>query len=308
MIKIPYHYNVSRWKWYVDYIMKKMCYPDTQKNPATDFFSRQTRKFLCQITKNADVMTDILLLPETELLKKYPRIKFYYHMSSRGNSKKFRRFNDEVKLWFNYEKINKMTRWKIFKLMDVKVCPYCNRQYIHIVEDSGYLGDIDHFLNKDIYPLFSLSIWNMIPCCKPCNQKYKRSSTTTILSPHDEGFDDDCIIKVKPHNVGALLGENNDMDLKWEIDINTPQEKSKKILENIKLFQLNEQYKNHIEDVKDILRWKRLYNHNYLKYLKKLLNINEHQFNRMIFGCTLKPDNFKDELLSKMVYDIVKHE
>ncbi|WP_232231475.1 HNH endonuclease domain-containing protein [Paenibacillus sp. HW567] len=72
----------------------------------------------------------------------------------------------------------------------IRVCPYCNRQYITpILSDNGKMrADIDHFLPKCDYPYFSMSLYNLVPVCKSCNQALKgdRKFTFANISPYEE--------------------------------------------------------------------------------------------------------------------------
>ena len=80
---------------------------------------------------------------------------------------------------FDYTFIDTSFRRELFKKMDVKVCPYCNQDYIQTTADGRYLGDLDHVLPKKIYALFSMSLWNLVPSCKACNQTLKKITHKT---------------------------------------------------------------------------------------------------------------------------------
>lgn len=49
--------------------------------------------------------------------------------------------------------------------LQLNVCPYCNRNFVN--QKGGV--EIDHYFCKSKYPLFTLSFYNMIPCCHSCN-------------------------------------------------------------------------------------------------------------------------------------------
>ncbi len=60
----------------------------------------------------------------------------------------------------------------------MNVCSYCNRNFINPIykeekvgqDNSKQAPDIEHFFPKSIYPLFSLSISNLLPSCTFCNK------------------------------------------------------------------------------------------------------------------------------------------
>lgn len=64
----------------------------------------------------------------------------------------------------------------------MRVCPYCGLEYVDVLDDGRYLGDLDHVYPKSICTLFSLSIWNLIPSCKKCNQSLKRNNRKNFKS------------------------------------------------------------------------------------------------------------------------------
>lgn len=76
----------------------------------------------------------------------------------------------------------------------IRVCPYCNRQYITpVLSDNGKMrSDIDHFLPKCDYPYFSMSLYNLVPVCKSCNQSLKgeRKFTFASISPYEDHIGD----------------------------------------------------------------------------------------------------------------------
>ena len=59
----------------------------------------------------------------------------------------------------------------ITKKKGQNVCTYCNRQYVFTVEDNegdnGKIArpELDHWFPKELYPIMSLSFYNLIPCC-----------------------------------------------------------------------------------------------------------------------------------------------
>lgn len=159
--------------------------------------------------------------------------------------------------------------------MDVTVCPYCNRQYIQSYGDGQeerYLGDLDHLYPKAYYGLYALSLWNLLPSCKACNQKFKGRGNHTILFPTERGFEDDCVLHPDCHSAAAMIGADENFELSWEIDASASPELAEKIRNNLSLFKLNEVYQYHKTDVKDLLRKKYLYSGAYGRKLEEMLH------------------------------------
>lgn len=212
---------------------------------------------------------------------------------------------------FDYSFMPQQIRHQLYQKMDVQVCPYCNRQYIHTVSVTGkgtYLGDLDHFYPKNIYQLFSLSLWNLTPVCKPCNQLFKRQYNRNILSPMDAGFDDDCILKIHYQDVSSMLGINDHFTFNWEIQKYVPGNKKEQIQQNLDMFSLNEVYQFHKQDIQDILRKRHLRSKLLADRQDALLGdfrLPAEDVNRLFYGASLNKDTFHKELLGKMVYDVV---
>ncbi|WP_457639478.1 HNH endonuclease [Persephonella sp.] len=61
----------------------------------------------------------------------------------------------------------------------IKVCPYCNRQYIDVFNGTERTFDFEHHFHKSKYWIFSISLANLLPSCKSCNQ---RKGTIDVLS------------------------------------------------------------------------------------------------------------------------------
>lgn len=218
------------------------------------------------------------------------------------------RLNEIVSTIFDYAFIDTSFRRNLFEKMDVKVCPYCNQQYINSIADGRYLGDLDHVFPKKIYALFSLSLWNLVPSCKACNQTFKRGHIAHILNPTMRGFDNEAIFDVLHEDIMSIRGESDNFKCTWKILCNDDHELALKIGNNISLFQLNDVYQAHKMKIKDVLKKKYRLDDHYKNDLKKKVGIDsDEQLNYFIYGCSLNPHKFKDELLSKMTYDLVKY-
>lgn len=231
--------------------------------------------------------------------------------------------NGYIAQYINYDMmLDSLIRHELIDRMDIKVCPYCNRiliQTIHYKDNEGEkmipTADLDHILPQSVYKLFSLSLWNFIPSCKPCNELLKRDKTVRLLSPVERGFEDECIFRLDkiPSNqegnadVASLLGFGTEIFGKWEVQPETKYEQE--IRNNIEVFRLNEQYEYCKQDIKDILR-KRYMEEDFYSMLQKYMDksiprLTKDEMNRLIYGVSLNPDHFADEPLSKMIYDIL---
>lgn len=225
--------------------------------------------------------------------------------------------NKSVGLIFSYEFMPEQVRKELVARLDITVCPYCNKQYIQSFYDHKgyyrYLGDLDHFIPKSYMQLFSLSIWNFVPCCKSCNQMFKKNSLKPILNPWIYGFDDDINLNLYFRDVDTIIGANADMEMRWEPSPKARKNKPEKLAlaeNNVELFQLNETYKYHKCDIQLALKRRYRTNRVYRKCVNDILNESGARSclfsdDKEIYGVSMDPELFQHELLSKAIYDAV---
>ncbi len=238
---------------------------------------------------------------------------------------------------------NKSLRHKILTDLGIKVCPYCNRNYItwYQSQDNKTLttADLDHYYQKGYYPLFALSLFNFVPSCQVCNSRLKGTNPMEeALYPFEEGFDDDASFNFQllnsdpqdPNYAKSLLhswlgmkpADKPEFTIKIKIKDGISQEKREKITGSKKLFRLEEIYSTHFDKALDISLIARCYdNPDYkhycdtvLKSLHNQLMINSlsifetyYNYDWIVFGYHWNVEkgvlNF-DAPLSRMTWDI----
>lgn len=87
------------------------------------------------------------------------------------------------------------------KTLNIKTCPYCNSQYTLVVkqgETKKAKFQFDHFFPKSRYPIFSLSLYNLIPSCASCNLSKKETdfNLTDFVHPYVDSFATEFKIKL----------------------------------------------------------------------------------------------------------------
>ena len=105
--------------------------------------------------------------------------------------------------------------------LNVKVCPYCNREYtFHFIYDKMKNGeaiqkkkvlyDFDHFITKGDYPYLALSFFNLVPSCSICNSRFKAKIEFTRgnnVYPFEEGFEKISRFKLKFNSIQEIKKE-----------------------------------------------------------------------------------------------------
>lgn len=127
---------------------------------------------------------------------------------------KFENVNNKIskiflKAYKNFTKRNndEWNSYKFLKKLNQNVCPYCNANFIHTIQSNYYLlqsssramADLDHFLPKSIFPIFAITLSNLVPSCIYCNQRFKSSYYTSFsrnLSPYDININEKIKFKI----------------------------------------------------------------------------------------------------------------
>ncbi len=102
------------------------------------------------------------------------------------------------------------TPYTYTSMLGIKVCPYCNRQFISTVikEDGKVRGNIDHFFPKGKYPILSMSIYNWVPCCSVCNSSFKKDKSFDFhdLNPYRDDIGDHFQYGIENHGNEFRVG------------------------------------------------------------------------------------------------------
>lgn len=230
-----------------------------------------------------------------------------------------------LKKIFCYEKmVNAKDRVNIVKNLNIDVCPYCNRAYISCFEDNWKVkkerssADIDHFYSKSKFVLFSLSLYNFVPCCKICNSIFKNDRNLDILYPYQDSYekqvkftliDNKKILAAKDvygWNKGKEIGVINIM----------PKERSRneQIEREIQLFRIREVYQIHNEFAEKILYCKNVLGKSAKAEILECINkdlktdkLKMEEFNKFFYGVDIEgiEQEIRKVPLAKLVHDIL---
>jgi len=238
------------------------------------------------------------------------------------DGKKKTSFGEEVLTVFNYKKFcdndgNGFNAYAHLNKLGVTVCPYCNRQYISIVEKKGDLGktrpELDHFHPKSKYPYLALSFYNLIPSCHVCNSSLKGTKDLNC-NPYEKHFDENATFKTVPvklkdkedkgyYSAQSFLG----VEEAFKIDLDTDDVKTKEDYETLRLDDL---YNQHKDIASEIIKKAQLYGDDKKSELVKLygetLGITEEQIDRFVLGNYTEDEDMAKRPLSKFTRDIAR--
>lgn len=150
-------------------------------------------------------------------------------------------------------------RHNFVQRLDVRVCPYCNRQYITSFYKNDHkvtTADVDHYYPKTQYPLLSMNFFNLIPSCSVCNSVLKGRKKLGIgditLNPFFDDSDS-LFFRINNDKLEEIYGFRNS-DIKISTVVNTAKdnENQKRAENSIKIFYLPEIYHAHAKEADTI--------------------------------------------------------
>lgn len=213
------------------------------------------------------------------------------------------------------ENFNHYTFWKKWNpyvmqfSRQIRTCPYCNRQYITplYAENGKIRGDLDHFFPKAKYPHFSMSLYNLIPCCKYCNSSLKGEKEFELnnMNPYEISFDEKAYFQynsLTDKGISLLSYDKQDEELVNRYD---------------NMFLLHAQYSYHTNIAEDIYEKRLKYNEKRIKDILQArkgdtnnvfstLFRNEIELYRLLLGQVCDREHILDETLSKFKRDIIR--
>lgn len=218
---------------------------------------------------------------------------------------------------FDYKKVLSKSKSKSYWLTRVKeqeVCTYCNRQYTFTVikdlkngkrenDDSRIARPaLDHWFPESLYPIMSLSFYNLIPSCTICNSSAKGDALFKFET-HIHPYLND---KPNPTFKFGYLPNGK----RWTVDfIDITDIKEKQMLDD---FHLRELYHCHDNlEVSELLNLALKNNGTYLDRLFKNVLLDfapttKEEIYRMLFGTEMLPDNQDKRPLSKLKHDLLE--
>ena len=258
-----------------------------------------------------------------------------YKKENIHDTNKLKVMNSIVELFIYYELLDSeqkeiKLKQELYGKLNIRACPYCNRQFIdpiaikneenEEIEKRYNTGDLDHILPKNKYPLYAVSLWNLTPCCKTCNETFKSSDENPILNPWEDGFGDRVILTLYPENNESIsnifFGDTENFSVRWKVlqsKKSQPQNtesknnqstkkitKEDKIKNAITMFRLNELYTTHRSEIRKLLATQQKYPEVYDIFLSRFDN-----------GATEKTKPIEEEdyqtmVLARLTHDIHK--
>lgn len=220
---------------------------------------------------------------------------------------------NDLKDVFDYNGIlggNKYRAYMLTASANHNTCVYCNRQYaFNIVRDGGTNNnnriarpDLDHWFPKSLFPLMSLSYYNLIPSCSVCNLSAK-TDEIWMFSTHIHPY------LTKPDVPQFKFRYKKGINSNWDIDFDGLAGIEKNTVESLCL---QEAYQAHSDlEVADLIELATKNNGTYMKQLYDTIlglytgGLDKAQAYRLLLGTEMMSATYKNRPMSKLKRDII---
>ena len=204
--------------------------------------------------------------------------------------------NGYMKYFTNGNNATYYSAYTFVEELNIKTCPYCNRNYTFVVKKGKLRPEIDHFYPKTLYPYLAVNYFNLIPSCQTCNKTKSDKFNIDWINPYDvKQTDYKLTYTPKSINFAQVSHSKYDFD-SFEINFISTNE-------NIKTFKLKELYKQHKDIVLELLIKKAYYPKSYIEELKSF-GFSEDEIYRYLTCNYKSEDDLHKRPLSKLIKDI----
>ena len=329
----------------IDYVKAKL------ENKNFDLFSEYRKKSWNELNKNNQnkALSSIPANMTFEELKIF--LKILFEETKELLNADIKKRNGKIKkgLYIDYDHVSDGQRHKLMDSLNIKNCPYCNRQYItsYVKEKkNNTTADLDHYYQKALFPLFSMSVFNFIPSCHVCNSLMKGDKYSETLYPYEDSAEDDIKFDIilkngseKKDIVDIWLGKGRESfpEIKKISELNVinlikgkdnakktegDRYREKLIDNEIEQFHLKEIYKNHLDQAVNVLLIMRIYLEEYfytrninsicknigITSVKNGTSITKEEIRSFLLGLVIDGQGEMDKPLAKMISDIYNNE
>lgn len=197
--------------------------------------------------------------------------------------------------------------YELCKKLDIRVCPYCNRnEIVTVISSTGkYIcrPELDHYRPQTLFPIFAVSFYNLIPSCKSCNSSIKGGEyldITKYYHPYVDGIEKN-MFTYRPLSVEAFEGNPDAVEVVIKSNLDSKYDNT------IKKFKLQEVYKKYNKVVAKMLYKRQKNSISTIEEIQSSLNSigesNQNIIDYLFDVC--RTDDIIDTPLGKMKRDIV---
>lgn len=197
--------------------------------------------------------------------------------------------------------------YQFAKDLGVKTCPYCNSQFIITLAKSKKANlHFDHFYPQNSYPYFSLSYYNLIPCCSNCNisKGSKLFDISGNVHPYTQSLHDKFIFKTNTKDVINMIIDGDDDPEQVKIEI-IPKPGFEEIVNlHNSNFKIQEIYDNHKDVAMEVVAKAYAYPETYVKELRSIYPLSDSDIKRFLLGNYTLKSEINKRPLAKLMQDL----
>jgi len=233
-------------------------------------------------------------------------------------------FSNKLQNLLDYKTLrsgNKKLLYRFYKKLGVKCCVYCNSQHVILLDDEQKTMrfQADHYIPKSKFPIFSITLANLVPVCNNCNHLKSTKELNYVLYYNDtEGEHHDLGFSLTHQSIVEYCMNRNSDNAENHLEIvfkdyyEKDANNSSRLNEVLKIDKI---YEQHQDVVADLINKKIVYNESYLESLGKEFSklfkredesINHHLFNQMLYGHSLDEEHINKRVFSKLTIDVKK--
>lgn len=230
-------------------------------------------------------------------------------ISGENLAKYNKEFKNELLIRMGYSKLRDDYYAGYFEATGLKACVYCNSQLAVTVRsfkgDKSAKFQVDHFFPKSEYPCFSISFFNLLPVCGPCNGKKKATSVDFNVYSDDSNDLKDSPFKFRLDKKSIVSYRVNGDKDNLVILFDDPFRKGFN-----KSFDIEGIYSTQKDLAEELVLKSIIYNENYLKSLKnsfkKLYPNKIPMAERLLVGNYTRVKDIHKRPMSKFTQDIAR--
>ena len=205
-----------------------------------------------------------------------------------------------------YENYRENKLVELSRMLNIKVCPYCNHNftlYIDILGKTKMKGlfQFDHFYDKSDYPYLSMSLYNLIPSCSLCNHQKRTAKLDLRYNPYFKGISDEFHFKVVD-SFELRSGKMGADKIGIKIERNASGQGIDELQESL---HLEEQYSRHKDIVQEI--YDKAYSETYYRNMLTFMSdVEREKLLNQWMGISMDIEDISKRPLTKFCQDILK--
>ena len=205
-----------------------------------------------------------------------------------------------------YENYRESKLVELSRMLNIKVCPYCNHNftlYIDILGKTNMKGlfQFDHFYDKSDYPYLSMSLYNLIPSCSYCNHQKRTTQLDIRYNPYFKAISEEFHFKVVD-SFQLRSGKKGADKIDIKIERNVSRQGIDELQEDL---HLEEQYGRHKDIVQEI--YDKAYSETYYRnMLTCISDVEREKLLNQWLGIPLDKNDIDKRPLTKFCQDVLK--